>query len=418
MTLVSPSVIKSYAEACGHPSLDEEGLLVMTRECEYRCRRLLQEAKKYMNHARRTKLIIDDLNYALEAMGEQPLYGYDGLEALQFRPVSTNVAATMLGTTASSILPKDTIWIVPNEEVNLEDVLTEPLPKAPPPMTLTGHWLAIEGVQPQIPENPNIHDRLKMEDSPSTEKLVVQGGQPTAVFGAVPRKVVLEEADTKPLVKHVLSKEHQLYFDTLTADLGSNTDAKIEAALVSLGKDAGLQQLVPYFVQWIAELVPKNLKDPSRLFILIRALSTLLSNEHLLLEPYLHQLMPPVLTCIVGKKLCEDPERDGRHWKLREEAANVLNTVLQKFGSTYHSLVPRVSKTLTKALVMGSSEDEPPYLTSQYGAIVALAKMGPQAVSSLLEPHVPSIVEGARQAGGTCGQAVLSALCDHAHAQV
>ena len=40
----------------------------------------------------------------------------------------------------------------------------------------------------------------------------------------------------------------------------------------------------------------------------------------------LHQLMPPVLTCIVGKQLCRNPATDD-HWAVRELAAAVVAAI-------------------------------------------------------------------------------------------
>jgi transcription initiation factor TFIID subunit 6 len=64
------------------------------------------------------------------------------------------------------------IYELDEEEVDLEKFINTPLPPAPRPITLTGiylytflnmliiytfciaHWLAVEGVQPAIPQNP------------------------------------------------------------------------------------------------------------------------------------------------------------------------------------------------------------------------------------------------------------------------
>ena len=418
MGCIPTSVIKNYAEAAGYANLDEESLLVLSRDCEYKIRLLIQEARKYMTHSRRTKLTVEDLNYALEQFGEQPLFGYDGLEALQFKPVQAGQA----GLSTSSLPSAGMVWVVPGEEVNLEDVLAEPLPKAPQPITLSGHWLAIEGVQPQIPENPSINDKIKMGLVPSTsvsttaaegtdavEKMMTEGTMPVNVFGPLPRKTVVEEAEVKPLVKHVLSKEHQLYFDTITTDLSSGNESKVEAAISALGRDAGLQQLVPYFVQFVAELVPKSLRDSARLLVLIRMLKSLFFNEHLLLEPYLHQMMPPILTCIVGKRLCDDVEKDQRHWRLREESSSLLASILSRYSAVYQSLMPRVVKSLTKGL-LGTLPDDPPALTSQYGAILAFSMIDPHCIETIVLPHAQRIYGDALKAGGACGNAVITAL--------
>ena len=43
------------------------------------------------------------------------------------------------------------------------------------------------------------------------------------------------------------------------------------------------------------------------LFVVLQALQSLLANPHVQMEPYLHQLMPAVLTCLLGKKLGVSP---------------------------------------------------------------------------------------------------------------
>lgn len=62
-----------------------------------------------------------------------------------------------------------------------------------------------------------------------------------------------------PLVKHVLSRELQLYFTRLTEALGSSSggagNEMREAALGSVRSDPGLHQLVPYLIGWGGEQV-------------------------------------------------------------------------------------------------------------------------------------------------------------------
>jgi len=67
--------------------------------------------------------------------------------------------------------------------------------------------------------------------------------------------------------------------------------------------DAGLAALVPYLVQMVGEGVAGGLRDMGRLSRLLAATRALLANPHLGLAPYLHQLLPPVLTCLVARRL-------------------------------------------------------------------------------------------------------------------
>jgi len=111
---------------------------------------------------------------------------------------------------------------------------------------MIGHWLAVEGVQPAIIQNPTPAD-LKSSDSNVTT------GGPASSFAATSGA---EGVETKQQVKHVLSKELQLYFERIANALtNEDTEAVRETAIASLRNDPGLHQLVPYLVAFIAEKV-------------------------------------------------------------------------------------------------------------------------------------------------------------------
>lgn len=90
--------------------------------------------------------------------------------------------------------------------------------------------------------------------------------------------------------------------------------------------------------------------------------------------------MPPLLTCLVGMRLCEKPNED--HWRLRDFAASLLSIVCKKYGASYHTLQPRIVKTLLMAFL-----DTQKPLTTHYGAIAGLIALGENTVQlTLLEP--------------------------------
>lgn len=69
----------------------------------------------------------------------QPLYGYACSGTPKFR--KTSVANT-------------DVYFTQDDELDFDTILSKPLPKIPLDVTFTAHWLAIEGVQPAIPQNP------------------------------------------------------------------------------------------------------------------------------------------------------------------------------------------------------------------------------------------------------------------------
>ena len=366
MSIIPPSLIKVYADQFGNAAfndLDEDSLLTVAQELDYSLRELIQDSSKYMMHSKRTKLFVDDLNASLKDKNLPCLYGYDPMEQLNFRPV-----------------PNSDVFYVPGEEVSLIDILQEPLPKAPLPPSLTCHALAIDGIQPAIPENPTVADFANKGDAVKVASAL-----------NIDRKDLQEEAEVKPLVKHVLSKELLLFYDTLVKDLTSSDKPELrQAALKTLHEDAGLQQLLPYLLQFVSEGVIKNLRDPDTLLLLMRSVNALLKNPYLFMEPYLHQVMPPVLTCLLGKR------QGPSDFEVREEAATVIAGVCTCFGSVYQNMVPRVVKTIVKTM---HDFDKP--LICHYGAVCAVACLGVNAIESMLMPVLPKYKE-------TLGQVVES----------
>lgn len=139
------------------------------------------------------------------------------------------------------------------------------------------HWLAVEGVQPSIPQNPTAADSRNLE-------LVSKGPNANSTLAAMSGT---GDVAVKPLVKHVLSKELQLYFEKVcSAFLDETSEDYRTSGYASLREDPGLHQLVPYFVQFIAEKVTHGLKDIFVLTQVMHMAEALVQNQSLYVDPY------------------------------------------------------------------------------------------------------------------------------------
>ncbi|KTB15805.1 Transcription initiation factor TFIID subunit 6, partial [Nakaseomyces glabratus] len=87
---------------------------------------------------------------------------------------------------------------------------------------------------------------------------------------------------------------------------------------------------------------------------------SLLSNTSIFLDPYIHSLMPSVLTLLLAKRLGGTPEKDDeasavefleKTNAVRDFAASLLDHILRKFPQVYKSLKPRVTRTLLKTFL-------------------------------------------------------------------
>eukprot|EP00740_Mantoniella_antarctica_P007300 CAMPEP_0181350554 /NCGR_PEP_ID=MMETSP1106-20121128/1324_1 /TAXON_ID=81844 /ORGANISM="Mantoniella antarctica, Strain SL-175" /LENGTH=503 /DNA_ID=CAMNT_0023463027 /DNA_START=148 /DNA_END=1656 /DNA_ORIENTATION=- len=364
-----PASVKVIAETVGIENLSDEVARALAPDVEYRLREVIQDACKFMRHSKRAQLSTEDVNSSLRLRNVESLYGFPaGAGPIAFAEVPGQPG----------------LFYQEQTEIELKDVLASKLPRPPVAVNVVPHWLAVEGVQPLIPENPaplpthslrpDIHDLFRAPVVPAH----VGGG------GAGPGSVM------QAVVAHELSKELQLYFDRITAVIrgaGAGIEAPLlRAALASLATDAGLHQLMPYFVQFVQEEVAKSLKNLARLRALVCTVHSLVSNPAIHAELYLHHLMPSVVTCMVAKRLSASPTED--HWSLRIQAAGTMALVCRKFGGAYPTIQPRITRTLLRAML-----DAGKPLPTHFGAISGLSALGPRVVRLLILPNLKQYLE-------------------------
>lgn len=353
MSIVPKETIEVIAQSVGINNLSVDAALTLAPDVEYRMRELMQEAIKCMRHSRRTILTTDDVDTALSIRNVEPVYGFASGDPLRFKRAVGHMD----------------LFYIEDKDVDFKDIIEAPLPKAPLDTSIMCHWLAIEGVQPAIPEN-----------APVEVITVPNGNRPEHKDEGLP-------IDIKLPVQHVLSRELQLYFDKISelAIRGSET-ILFKEALVSLATDAGLHPLVPYFTCFIADEVARGLGDFNLLFALMRLVRSLLKNPHIQIEPYLHQLMPSVVSCLVAKRLGN--RLADNHWELRDFAAKLVASICKRFGHAYSNLQPRLTRTLVNAFL-----DPKRAITQHYGAIQGLAALGPNVVRHLILPNLGPYIE-------------------------
>uniref|UniRef100_A0ACD5TZE3 Uncharacterized protein n=1 Tax=Avena sativa TaxID=4498 RepID=A0ACD5TZE3_AVESA len=350
MSIVPKETIEVIAQSVGIPTLPADVSAALAPDVEYRLREIMQEAIKCMRHAKRTVLTADDVDSALSLRNVEPVYGFASGDPLRFK---------------RAVGHKD-LFYIDDREVDFKEIIEAPLPKAPLDTAVVAHWLAIEGVQPAIPENPPIDAISAPTENKRTEH-VKDDGLPV---------------DIKLPVKHILSRELQMYFDKIAELTMSRSNTPIfREALVSLSKDSGLHPLVPYFSYFIADEVTRSLSDLPVLFALMRVVQSLLRNPHVHIEPYLHQLMPSMITCIVAKRLGH--RLSDNHWELRDFSANLVASVCRRYGHVYHNLQIRLTKTLIHAFL-----DPNKALTQHYGAVQGISALGASAIRLLLLPNL------------------------------
>lgn len=387
--LWNPENVKDVAESVGIGALNEDALKVLQQDVEYRLGQVIIESLRFMRLAGRTTLTVQDVSQALKVLDVEPLYGYDSTRPLRYGEASMG--------------PGQPLFYLEDEEVDFEKLINAPLPKVPRDATFTGmplprpaqarpstdfpyptaHWLAIEGVQPTIPQNPSTTESRPAE-------LVPKGP------GANPALAALAGNDNvsfRPHVRHIISKELVLYFDKIqSAILDDNPDEEVrqlrEAALQSVRSDPGLHQLVPYFVNFIANQVTHRLDDTFVLRQMMELTDALLDNANLFLDPYASPLSAPVLTCLMSRKVGSEEGTDAvkEQYELREFSSGVLGKIAKNYSKSNTRLRPKLTRTCLKYFLDPSKPC--PVL---FGALCGLsAAGGPMSVRVLLMPNLKS----------------------------
>ncbi len=406
--LWNPDNVKDVAESVGIAQLGDDAMRCLAQDVEYRIGQVLVESLRFMRAAGRTTLTVQDVSLALHVLDVEPLYGYESTRPLRFGE--------------ASIGPGQPLFYVEDEEVEFEKLVNAPLPRVPRDVSLTAHWLAIEGVQPSIPQNPTTAEAAARSAAGSgagggaggggggsataQDMLVAKaGGSGSGAGGdggvdaaggsggssANAALAALAGSDAvgfKPAVKHMISNELVLYFDKIQAAiLDDSPDDEVvrlrEAALESVRSDPGLHQLVPYFVSFVATQITHRIDDVTVLRRMMELTAALVENPHVFLDPYVTPLCAPVLTCLLGHKLGGGADtRDV--YLLREFAASLLGLLARKFAKSSALLRPKLTRTCLKTLL---EPDRP--VGVLFGAVAGLsAAGGPEAVRVLLLPNL------------------------------
>jgi len=219
-----------------------------------------------MRHGKRTTITTSDIDQALRVLNIEPLYGHSSHNPPTFRRALPFPQLPTAGP----------VYFVEDEEIDFDRVLREEKIALPKGVTWTAHWLAVEGVQPLIPENPPAIPRDTDQEVGKAPPLP-NGNN---IFPPTP-----------PSPSRPAAKKQRLTTSLLPPNPSEH--AKRTAALASLRNDAGLQALLPYLIRWVGEGVVGALKDGVQsendgrvLEVLLDVTGTILENNTLFVEPY------------------------------------------------------------------------------------------------------------------------------------
>lgn len=381
---LSPDAVHVIAQSVRNlPPLADPAAATLASDAEYRLRQIVQEGVKFMKHSKQTTLLPSHVSIALRVLNVEPVYGFGAKRrhpnhhANTYEPAlpePTGAAAPSAAGPArdgqfNQVEGVPDLFFVHDSEVSVKSLLQAPPPELPLEVTVNAHWLAVDGRQPAISQNPMKKARKEATENGAGD-----------IEGATGEETQVE---VKPPLKHDLTRELQLYFQHVTEAIFGGEVSQLEACLDSISEDAGIAVLLPYLTKFVKESVQTSIRNLPVLFSLMRLVRAILENEVFSeLERYLHQLLPAVMSCVVGKRLCRNPREN--HWALRDYTARLLQQICETaYKKGYVGVQQRIVKTFVDAL-----KDVKRPLTTHYGAIVGIGCLGRHSVEGVLVPLV------------------------------
>jgi len=368
-------VVKTFAEASGVGPINDLTAQTLIENLKQRLLFVIQGSKKFTDHRKGQKLNCMDVEKMLKANNMKPLYGFSLGEYVPFKNLNGG--------------GKDLYCEDDNEVFDLEKLASASMPKVPLEIGLKAHWMSIDGVQPNIPENPTPEQVFQLDilvnkktPQPNDRSSKVPSNNP--LLNSTQLESNNGKTKLKEVFSHELAVEQQLYYKEITeAAVGSDEKRRAEA-LNSLSSDPGLSQMLPRFSTFISEGVRVNVaqNNLALLIYLMRLMKALLDNPSFNLEKYLHELNPAIMTCIVSKQLCSRPDHDN-HWALRDYAARIMGQVCKNYNTTCNQIQPKVCAIYCKCLY-----DDSMALSAKYGCVAGLYELGSEVVERFLTPRI------------------------------
>ncbi|KAH8248351.1 hypothetical protein KR032_001604, partial [Drosophila birchii] len=191
-----------------------------------------------------------------------------------------------------------------------------------------------------------------------------------------------EQAVLMPCKNFPLTKEQLDLYQMLTESVMGASDGPRQLALYALSTDPTLDMLLPRLSIFISEAVLINVAEQNiiMLFFLMRTVKALLTNKSLNLDKYLHLILPAVLSCLLTKQLVLSIGMVD-HWSLREYSGSIATEIVRHYEFSDNRLLTRVIGVYKDALLKKP-------LTTMYGAVIGLGKMGDDAVRACILPKL------------------------------
>ena len=183
-----------------------------------------------------------------------------------------------------------------------------------------------------------------------------------------------------PIVHDVLNNTLQLYYAYILNLIRDDNLYIRDTALSRIMTDIGLQQLLPYFLQYIIYNMTIHYQNVDLMINLVNITKCLVKNPSLCSNLYTHTFLKIIFSSLVGADYTSTLHGDDT--KLRELSADVLKLIVEKFQPCFADMKICIFNSL-----IGILFDPNAALMAHYGALCGIEAIDCDAVKYII-PHL------------------------------
>lgn len=384
--MASSLAVKAISEELGVYISESIDLNDVAKDAESYVTSILELANRLRKHKSSKVLRVNDLNDALASRLARPLYGYKSNRVSDYKSIG--------------VLNDNEILTNTDHQIPLNEITTSSLERYPIDTSFSFHWLAINGIEPQIEENSCI-TKVPGLISPSANAIPEQTKFPD-------QRVLIIQS------KLMVSKELQNFYikcqETIQKQVSTSSNAFIpefKILVKTLSKEASIQPLLKFFLRNITDTITITSRNIHHLNVALTLAKSLFSNQNLENETFLLTYMSITTTLLISRYPFEEdfgnpqiPQKEfekcysiDQSIAIRNSASDFLGIIISKYSSHYPHLHQKMAEFLTNIIF-----DNRIPLISQYGAILGLQRIDLTIVRSTLIPSIDIIVKKTKKA--------------------
>lgn len=199
-------------------------------------------------------------------------------------------------------------------------------------------------------------------------------------FKRTPISITRQTFTQLPQVHEILNNSHQLYYGYVLNLIRDDNPYIRDSFLSRIMTDVGLQQLLPYFLQYIIYNMVIHYQDVDLMTNLVKMTKCLVKNQSLCSNLYAHTFLKIIFSALIGADYTSDFHGDDT--KLRELSADVLSLIIEKYQSCFHDMKICIFNSLFETLFNPDAS-----LMAHYGALCGMEAIDCDSINYCI-PHL------------------------------